>query len=189
MGGSHHLSDMNKKKIIILTASIGAGHVRCAEAIQKALELRMPGADIPVIDCSERHISCISWWQKKIYLQMLALVPNLYDIFYRLAGGKSAGKIARLAFATALLPGICGVLDKYCPDTVICTHPFPAGAVALAKRLGRATAKLAVVLTDYSVHEIWLYREADMYFTATEAMQQEIIGKNCPFLRATKLFY
>ena len=167
-------------KYLILTASIGAGHIRAAEAVRDALQKKLPRADIPIIDCTERHISLFSWLQKIFYLKMLALVPNLYDIFYRLAGGKSAGHLARLAFALTLLPGVCAVLRKYRPDTVICTHPFPAGAAALGKKLAVGNYTLAIVLTDYSVHEVWLYRQADVYFTATEEMQRTFVAAGFP---------
>ena len=33
---------------------------------------------------------------------------------------------------------------------------------------------MAVVMTDYSLHQIWLYPQVDAYFMATESMKEEI---------------
>lgn len=163
------------KKVLILTASIGSGHIRAAQAIAEALRQQNPADFVTVVDCTARENSRLSWSFKKIYLRLLSFLPNLYDIFYRLAGGETGGAVARTLFALSMYPSIGAMLDRFRPDIIVATHPFPAGAVAWQKKRGHTEAKLAVVLTDYSVHQIWLYREVSWYFTATEEMRRDLI--------------
>lgn len=64
-------------KILILTASIGSGHIKAAEAIETELRRLLPDAEITTVDFMARRISRIHWFMKEFYLAMLAFVPNL----------------------------------------------------------------------------------------------------------------
>ena len=164
---------MKRENFLILTASVGSGHTRAAQAIREALSAEISSGVI-VVDCMQKQISRLSSLSKEFYLRMLNWVPNLYDIFYRLTGGASGGRIARCLCSFSLYPGIYRLMKKHRPKTVICTHPFPAGAVAMYKKFVDDKIKLAVVLTDYSLHPTWLYSQVNFYFTATEEMRDDL---------------
>lgn len=168
---------MADKRILILTASIGSGHIKAAEAVQQELQQLLPGVRITTVDFMARQTSCLHWLMKKIYLQMLAFVPNLYDVFYKVSGGASGGSLVQGVFAAVMQPVFASLLSRYQPDLVICTHPFPEGAASWWKGRHRSDLPLAVVMTDYSLHQIWLYPKVDLYFMATEAMKQEMIAR------------
>ena len=164
-------------KILLLTASIGSGHIKAAEAIERELRGMLPQADITTVDFMSRQTSWLHWLMKKIYLIMLDFVPNLYDVFYKVSGGASGGSLAQSAFAVVMQPVVKRIIREAVPDIVICTHPFPEGAVSLWKKRHDTKLPLVVVMTDYSLHQIWLYPRVEAYFMATEAMRQEMIEK------------
>lgn len=164
-------------KILLLTASIGSGHIKAAEAIEKELRGMLSQADITTVDFMSRQTSWLHWLMKKIYLIMLDFVPNLYDVFYKVSGGASGGSLAQSAFAVVMQPVVKRIIREAVPDIVICTHPFPEGAVSLWKKRHDTKLPLVVVMTDYSLHQIWLYPRVEAYFMATEAMRQEMIEK------------
>ena len=171
------------KKILILTASIGSGHTKAAEALATELRRALPDAEITTVDFMARRISCLNALMKKIYLVMLDFVPNLYDVFYKVSGGKAGGKAAQGAFAVVMVRAMRRLLRRYDPDLVLCTHPFPEGAAALVKRVSGGAFTLATVMTDYSLHSIWLYPLVDHYFMATEEMRAGMIARG--FLEET----
>lgn len=166
-----------KQTILILTASIGSGHIKAAEAVAEQLNLLLPQANIVTIDFMAKKTSVVHWFMKEFYLQMLAFVPNLYDVFYKLAGEKSGGSVIKGAFALVMQPVISRLLKQYQPDVVFCTHPFPEAATSLWKERHHSNLPLAVVMTDYSLHEIWLRDNVDLYFMATKAMKQQMLDK------------
>ena len=92
---------MGQARILILTASIGSGHTRAAEAIRAALMARPEAAEleISVVDFMSRDVSMIHYLMKRVYLTMLRFVPNLYDVFFRMAGKRAGGGMVRAAFA------------------------------------------------------------------------------------------
>lgn len=168
---------MKTRKFLIMTASIGSGHIRAAEAIEQELRKRFPEDEIQVVDFMSHKISKFNGFLKSLYLRMLDFVPNLYDVFYKVSGGGGSGILAQTMFAGLMYGTMRRILQEYQPDVLLCTHPFPEGAAAMAKRFGHGGFLLAAVLTDYSLHQIWIYPQVDLYFTATEEMREGLIAK------------
>lgn len=168
---------MKQKTILILSASIGSGHIKAAEAVAEQLQKLRPEVQLVTVDFMAKETSWLHWFMKEFYLQMLAFVPNLYDVFYKLAGEKSGGSVIKSAFALVMQPVISRLLKRYQPDLVFCTHPFPEAAASLWKTRHDSDLPLAVVMTDYSLHEIWLRANVDQYFMATETMRTQMLHK------------
>ncbi|AOH47684.1 galactosyldiacylglycerol synthase [Selenomonas sp. oral taxon 920] len=163
---------MERARILILTASIGSGHTRAAEAIRAALAAHPQAEDVQVdvVDFMAREVSMIHYLMKRIYLTMLRFVPDLYDVFFRIAGKNASGGIVRGAFAQVMMRTVGRMIQAYKPDLVVATHPFPEGAAALWRGRHGGSFALAALLTDYALHAIWLVRGVDLYFVATDAM-------------------
>ena len=162
-------------KILILSASIGSGHVKAAEALKKFLP-----PDTKIVDFMSGEISFLNNLTKKIYLKALKFIPDLYDRIYGFAGLPRIGSVMRLISSISMYLPFAKLLNEYKPDVVICTHPFPEAAASFWKFLHAKSDRnflLAAVLTDYSLHEIWLYDEVDVYFVATEEMKNELAGQ------------
>ncbi len=166
---------MQKKSYLIVTASIGSGHVKAAEAIEHELKRRYPAANVYTVDFMARETSLLNWLMKEIYLKMLAFVPNLYEFLYKFSGGHTGGTLVQRVLAFVMQWNMAGLIRKYQPQTVICTHPFPEGAASCLKKTGRYDFLFATVMTDFSVHQIWLYPAVDLFFVATEKMKQDLL--------------
>ena len=159
-------------RVLVLTASIGSGHIKAAEAVVAELKKIRPKWELVTVDFMSAEVSRTHWLLKKLYLRMLSLMPDFYDVCYKFAGSSgSSGKFSQQAFSYVVLPAMKRLLREYQPDLLLCTHPFPEGAAALLKKHHREEIPpIAVVMTDYSLHQIWIYQDVDMYFMATEAM-------------------
>lgn len=169
---------MAGKKIMILTASIGSGHIKAAEAVAEELQRQQPAAQIVTVDFMARSTSFWHWLTKKIYLEMLNFVPNLYDVFYKLSSCEMGASCGKNMFAYFMLPVFCRLQKEHQPDYIICTHPFPAETVSLWKERERSDLPLSVVMTDYSLHQMWLCRGVNHYFMATEAMKEGMLQQD-----------
>ena len=159
-------------KILILSASIGSGHTKAAESLQKIF-----GDSAQVVDFMAKDISTLNWLTKKFYLAALRFIPDLYDRIYKFADGRKVGVSARFLSSALMYLPFARLLDEFNPDIVICTHPFPEAAASLWKFLHAKSARnflLAAVLTDYSLHEIWIFEEVDAYFVATPEMKRKL---------------
>ena len=170
---------MERARVLILTASIGAGHTRAAEAIRAALTSHPQARElqVDVVDFMAHEVSAIHYLMKRIYLTMLRFVPDLYDVFFRIAGKKTSGGIVRGAFAQVMVRTMGRIVKAYAPDLIVATHPFPEGAAALWRMRHGGSFALAVLLTDYALHAIWLVHGVDQYFVATEEMAEQMAAR------------
>ena len=104
---------MAAKKILILTASIGSGHIKAAEAVTEELARQQPDAEIITVDFMARSTSFWHLLTKKLYLEMLNFVPNLYDVFYKLSSSETGGSCGKSMFALFMLPVFNRLQEKY----------------------------------------------------------------------------
>lgn len=163
-------------KILITTASVGSGHIRAAEALFVELKKKFPKDDIKIVDFTDKKRAFLPWLLKSLYLRMLKYLPNLYDVFYNVSKGGSIGNLTGMMFSAITSPFMHSVLKSENPDIIIATHPFPEGATAFLRNFNLwQKPLLAAILTDYSLHNIWLYKNVDIYFVATETMKDELI--------------
>ncbi len=167
---------MKEKVFLIIAASIGSGHMKAAEAVADELKLECHEARVHVVDFSEWRISAMTALMKWGYLGILRFVPNLYDLMYRFTGGKAGGLSVQSLISAVISWDFSALLRKYRPDMVICTHPFPAGAASWRKQRHPEEFLFATVITDYSVHQMWIYPNPDLYFVARESMKTDLIA-------------
>ena len=164
------------KKFLLLTASVGSGHEKAAGAIAEGIKKTFPLAKLDIVDFMSWHTSFINAFMKSCYLKMLSLVPNLYEFMYQFTDGKRKGGCIQLLMAYAMSISIKSLIRKHEPDVIICTHPFPAEAVSHLGEKWRKNFLSAAVITDYSVHQMWICPHMDLYFVGCDFMQKQLIA-------------
>ena len=167
---------LKEKIFLIIAASIGSGHMKAAEAVADELKIISPKVSIHVVDFSDWRVSSMTALMKAGYLGILRFIPNLYDLMYRFTGGKAGGLSVQSLISAVISRDFSALLRKYQPDMVICTHPFPAGAASWRKQRHPEEFRFATVITDYSVHQMWIYPNPDLYFVARESMKTDLIA-------------
>ena len=167
---------MTGKKFLIVAASIGSGHVKAAEAIAEAIKSKYPDSQIDIVDFTEWSVSWATAFMKWTYLLMLKIVPNLYEVLYKFTGGRAGGFSVQWLISFFTGRDIEALVKKYRPDALICTHPFPAGAASRYKKGHKSKFLFATLITDYSVHQMWIYPNVDCYFVARESMKNDLIS-------------
>lgn len=176
---------MREKHFLIIAASIGSGHIKAAEAVGDALKTKYPDAQIHTEDFTMWRISWATAFMKACYLFMLRFIPNLYELMYRFTGGKAGGLSVQSLISAFTARDIAALVKKHRPEAVICTHPFPAGAASWRKKRHPDEFLYSTVITDYSVHQMWIYPNVDCYFVAREEMKTDLIAAGLP---AEKIF-
>lgn len=115
---------------------------------------------------------------KEAYLKMLGVFPQAYDHLYRWSQehlpGANLGSLTALVMKRKLLT----ILSEHRPDIVVFTHPFPCCAAASLRGSRQLRLPLAAVLTDFAVHRLWVHREIDLYFVASQEMKAALGALN-----------
>ena len=168
---------MSGKYILVVTASMGSGHNKAANAVAEAIKRKYPVNKINVIDFMSTETAYFNSLVKDIYLKMLDHTPSVYEFFYKFTSDSTKGSTIQSVFAHAMKKDMRELIKKYEADMVICTHPFPCAAASYLKQTGEINIPLITVMTDFCVHQFWLYKNIDIYFTANDLLKKEMVNQ------------
>ena len=168
---------MSGKNILVVTASMGSGHNKAANAVAEAIKRKYPVNKINVIDFMSTETAYFNSLVKEIYLKMLDHTPSVYEFFYKFTSDSTKGSTIQSVFAHAMKKDMRELIKKYEADMVICTHPFPCAAASYLKQTGEINIPLITVMTDFCVHQFWLYKNIDIYFTANDLLKKEMVNQ------------
>ena len=165
---------LSLQNVLIVTASVGAGHDQAARAIGAEIGARFPAARVVIADFMGEENSYLNALLKDTYLKMLSVSPQVYDLLYRWSQSRQLPGVQHL-LARAMKRSMRRLYIRYRPDLIIFTHPFPCGAAAYLRREGKLDAPLVGVVTDFSAHPLWVYEEVDLYFVAADETRNELV--------------
>lgn len=168
------MDDQKQERILIVSASIGTGHTQAARAIEEYWAEKNPAAHITHVDFLDTDTFSFDNLLKETYIKMIDVFPMLYDVIYRLSQGDRKGSAVQTALAWLLKRRMLKLIKREQPDVVIFTHPFPCGAACILKRQNLIDVPLVAVITDFEVHQFWVYKQVDAYFVGNERMVQEL---------------
>lgn len=163
--------------VLIVSASIGSGHTQAANAIKAELERQHPDTRVAVVDFLDGDNFSLNTFIKETYIKMIDVFPNMYDLLYRWSQASHKGTTVRNLMSWILKKRMLRLVDRYRPDLIIFTHPFPCGAACHLKRNGMLKVPLAGVITDYAIHRLWIYDEVDFYFVAAAEMKENLVSQ------------
>jgi processive 1,2-diacylglycerol beta-glucosyltransferase len=176
----------NKPRVLLLSASSGAGHVRAAQALEKAFCARG--------DCMVEHVDAIDHVSKlfqgiydKAYIAMVRQAPELMGVLYDRTDQPWNYLRRRLTVDRLNSQPLIRLLRKMQPDLCVATHFLPAEIIAWMIAKKKLRTRNAIVVTDYDVHALWLCRTVDRYYLAIPeaAEYMAAIGFSRQTLRVT----
>jgi len=158
----------HEMRILALSASVGAGHVRAAEAVEIALQR----AGAPVTVANHDVLTLMPTAFRKVYrdayFEMVARAPRILGWLYDATDKPFHKDVVRQKLEQAGATRLLRKIRDYDPDVAICTHFLPTALLDRERRKGRCRARIVTVVTDFEVHGMWLAAPSDHYFVATE---------------------
>lgn len=155
--------------ILLCSASAGAGHMRAAEAVQRALSARRKDASIRHVDILSLATPAFRRVYGKGYVDFVNSAPEvvgaIFDRTNRAAPPPAARKLGTAVQRSQLRKFEEMVVESQ-PDLIVHTHFLPAELCERLRKRRRWTGPHAVVVTDYDVHRFWQCTGVDRYFVA-----------------------
>ena len=158
------MNNETSRKVLIVSASIGTGHMQAARAIEEYWKEKEPHASITHVDFLDTETMSVEHLIKGTYIKMIDVFPMLYDMIYRVSKGERRGTILQTALSYLLKSRMLKLVQQEQPDVMVFTHPFPCGAASILKRQGHIDVPLVAIMTDFSSHQFWLYPQIDTWF-------------------------
>jgi processive 1,2-diacylglycerol beta-glucosyltransferase len=158
-------------KILVLSAAVGAGHLRAAQAVELALRELAPDAEVRNVDVLTLTNAAFRKVYGEAYLDLVNKAPRVLGFFYDLLDRprKPASKRDRLRLAAQKmnLSKLCDLLECQRWDVVVNTHFLPPEIIRELKRKGTLRLPQVTVVTDFDAHGLWVNDPLDQYCAAT----------------------
>jgi processive 1,2-diacylglycerol beta-glucosyltransferase len=167
-------------RVLVLSASAGAGHLRAAEAIEKAIRLRNLASEVQHLDVLRYTNKMFRHFYSKAYIDLVNNAPEVLGWLYDYLDDPRKNDPIRLAFDRLNANPFIQYLKRYQPDVAVCTHFLPSGIISSLKGEGKVKVLNTVVVTDFDVHAMWLCRHVEQYFVALEETQVHLKAMGVP---------
>lgn len=164
----HGSTNAEGRRVLILSASAGTGHVRAAEALEKVF-CRQPGVgEVRNIDALRFTNRLFRDFYSKLYIQLVQKAPTILGIVYNSTDEPWRTDRMRLMLDRLNTGPLERFIARFKPDITVCTHFLPAEIISYLISKGKLNARLSIVVTDLDVHAMWLCRTFHRYFVALE---------------------
>ena len=176
---------MTFNKVLILSASAGAGHMRAAEAVERAFRLMNAARDVRHVDTLQYTNKLFRHLYSKAYIDLVNKSPELLGWFYDHLDKPWKNERRRLALDKLNTRPFVKMLKAYQPDITVCTHFLPAEIISWLKAKERIGCRQAIVVTDFDVHAMWLCHHYEQYFVAMDETREHLVRLGIPEAKVT----
>ncbi len=155
-------------RILILSASVGNGHVTAAEALKKAFEIKGLANEVRHEDVLKFTNPLFRRLYGNAYISLVNSMPEVLGWVYDSLDEPWKNEKRRLFFDKLNTRPFVKMLREYDPDWIVCTHFLPSEIISDLKGKGKMSTPQAIVVTDFDMHAMWLCRNYEHYFVALE---------------------
>jgi processive 1,2-diacylglycerol beta-glucosyltransferase len=174
------------QRLLILSVSAGAGHVRAAQALEAAAKSSNP----PLAAIHLDVLTLVPQEFRKLYaeqyIKLVDRLPQLWSYFYaktdRPSRDSLIGKLKRAAekLNTRKLQA---EIARLRPEAIVCTHFLPAELLSRQKARGVELPPIWVQVTDFDVHALWVHPHVDRYCVASDEVAFRLADRGVPRAR------
>ena len=167
-------------KLIVLSVSAGAGHVRAAQALCAQAQSSLPHWKVEHLDVMDLVPPAFRALYSESYIKLVERAPLLWSYLYSRSDKRTrASKSDRLRRGIEKLNTrkFDGKIERLAPDAIVCTHFLPAELLSRRIRKRRPTPPVWVQVTDFDVHSLWLHDHMQGYCVANDEVAERLQAK------------
>lgn len=165
-------------RVLILSASVGGGHVAAGKALHTAIVAQ--GAHAEHIDLLEYSSMPFRRLYSQAYLDLARTMPDLVEWIGRRfdrnpSEYKGVQQRLRARVTRLLSYEVPGLIDRYRPDALVHTH-FLGAEIVSGRMRRRRPLPQAEVITDFFAHAFWLQPGIARYFVASDDVRAQLMA-------------
>jgi processive 1,2-diacylglycerol beta-glucosyltransferase len=179
-GPSFNRFTVQRKRILILSVSAGAGHVRAAQALCAAAESAFPRLDVTHLDLMELVPSGFRKVYADSYITVIEHLPLMWAYLYQRTDQTASGSAfsaIRRRIQRLNTRKLDDEIARLAPHAIICTHFLPAELLSQGISKGRPTPPVFVQVTDFDVHGMWIHPHLAGYFVANAEIAARVVAR------------
>jgi processive 1,2-diacylglycerol beta-glucosyltransferase len=171
------------KRILVLSVSAGAGHVRAAEAIRCYADAHDADTTVTHLDVMDYVPAAFRKAYTDFYLALVNKHPALWGYLYHLTNKAQPGstmQTLRRAIERLNTGRLRKEIASADPDAIVCTHFLPAELLAHMIRNQRLACPVWVQVTDFDLHRMWVHEHMAGYFAGNEEVAYRMRAQGIP---------
>jgi hypothetical protein len=134
------------KRVLILSASVGSGHVKAADALARAMRGRSD-VDEVLSDDSLDHTNVLhKQFYSTLYKKLSAMLPEFLGWWYETSDDPWVADKGRLLIDLPQALPLINLVKEFRPDVILCTHFMPAGVISWLISNGKLDARAVFLL-------------------------------------------
>jgi processive 1,2-diacylglycerol beta-glucosyltransferase len=167
-------AQLRGRRVLLLSASTGAGHMSAAEALAKDFREHpavKDGGAVEHWDILKYTTAMFRGIYSKLYIDLVDRAPWLLGMMYKKTDTPWKHGLVQV-FEKFNSGPFVKAFREFQPDLVVCTHFTPANVISWLNTHkkgslgGGQRINPAIVVTDFDVHAMWLTRSYSRYFVA-----------------------
>jgi processive 1,2-diacylglycerol beta-glucosyltransferase len=171
------------RKLLLLSVSAGAGHVRAAQALEAAAGAATPPFEATHLDLLDLVPKDFRKLYGEQYIKLVEKLPQLWSYLYartdRASRDSLVGKLKRAA-EKLNTRRLNDEIARLAPDAILCTHFLPAELLSRQRAKGKVLPPVWVQVTDFDVHALWVHPHVDRYCVASEEVAFRLADRGVP---------
>lgn len=158
---------MRPLRVLVFSATYGAGHVKAAEALIAALRMNEPSAEIIHEDAIALISRVLNQLLRSSYIGVIKHAPKIWGKYYHRTQEIANDSLIQRFLNTFGRRQFINYIRDLEPDVIVCTYPTVAGVLAQLRLKGELGIPVVTVVTDYTVHSHWIHFGVDCYIVGS----------------------
>jgi processive 1,2-diacylglycerol beta-glucosyltransferase len=168
------------RSVSVLSAGVGAGHVRAGQAVVAGLRSALPHAKVIKQDVLEEAGPGFRTLYRDAYVKLASSTPRLVGWLYDRADAPWQSRWYAAALERVALRRWMREILRNPPEVAVCTHFLPAALLCHLRRRHGLPTRIATVVTDLDVHGLWIDGRADLWCVAGEEAREIMVSAGVP---------
>ena len=166
------------KKILIVSMTVGSGHVRAGRALAEYADKYLPDISVEHLNAADIASPLARLFNQKMYETMVSNFPELWGRAYEAFDHRVSAEALR--HISQLQAPFCKKLVRYIvskrPDGIIFTYVGIAQLLSPICHKRLDGVNIGMVVTDYHGHSLYNMPAIDRYFVADEYVKDELVS-------------
>lgn len=164
----------SKKRILVLTLSFGAGHIRAAESVFMELRRQLPEADLLLVDalqhCSFPFRALYVW----TYWAMIRYAPSLWNKFFNARRKRRDEQTAPAWLWRNGCKNVFETIQNFQPEMIVACEVGACEIAVIARRTKLTEAKIINIITDFEAEPIWVKPEISGFAVPNKEVAEQL---------------
>jgi len=160
-----------RQRVLILSVSAGAGHVRAAEALQAWSLRQFSHVHATHVDVMQLASGVFRRVYANAYINLVDRHPWLWGMLYRMTEKARSDAFMhklRRPIERWSIRALTAHIAEFAPTAIICTHFLPAEILAHAIQHNKLKVPVWIQVTDFDLHKMWVLAHISGYFAGND---------------------